>query len=247
MIIIPKRINIVGETYGDFTVVEMLYGYKKENNKTRTYCKCIGVDNMEYIIRMDALRNGSTTSIKNVGEKRVVKDLSGNKYGILTVLEDSGHRASNGNVIWKCKCDCGNICNVNSTNLTSGHTTSCGCRHQSKWELYIASYLTSINVEYEQQKRFDGCRNAQGSDMLPFDFYIPSHNTIIEYDGMHHFTPIDYWGGLDKYKITKENDLIKTKYCEQNNITLIRIPYTYTKTEIINTINDFISPVTITA
>lgn len=30
---------------------------------------------------------------------------------------------------------------------------------------------------------------------LPFDFYLPEHNICIEFDGMQHFKPIDYWGG----------------------------------------------------
>ena len=37
------------------------------------------------------------------------KDLVGNRYGKLVVLEDSGLRAPNRGVIWKCQCDCGNI------------------------------------------------------------------------------------------------------------------------------------------
>ena len=83
--------------------------------------------------------------------------------------------------------------------------------------------------------------------MLPFDFYIEKLNIIIEYDGEHHFHPIDYWGGEEKYKITQENDEIKNTYCKTNGIELIRIPYTYTKEEIIQSINNIMRPATITA
>ena len=48
---------------------------------------------------------------------------------------------------------------------------------------------------------------------------------IIEYDGEQHFKPIDVWGGEEALSNTRERDLIKNKYCFDNNIPLIRIPY----------------------
>lgn len=51
-------------------------------------------------------------------------DITGNKYGKLTVLE----RIPNTNPIkWLCRCDCGNLTKVTGNNLKSGNTTSCGC------------------------------------------------------------------------------------------------------------------------
>lgn len=51
---------------------------------------------------------------------------TGDKFGKLIALEVVG-KAKNRNLIWKCKCDCGNIINVCSTSLSSGNTKSCGC------------------------------------------------------------------------------------------------------------------------
>ena len=53
-------------------------------------------------------------------------------------------------------------------------------------------------------------------------------------------------GGEKKFKTTQKNDKIKNTYCKNKGITLIRIPYTYTKEEIIQVINNFVSPATIT-
>lgn len=57
-------------------------------------------------------------------------DLTGQRYGFLTVLEEAPkeyiknkHRCS----YWKCKCDCGKECIVTLSHLRSGHTKSCGC------------------------------------------------------------------------------------------------------------------------
>lgn len=55
----------------------------------------------------------------------VVNDLTGQRFGRLTVIE----RAENQNqrAMWKCKCDCGNETEVISANLVRGNTKSCGC------------------------------------------------------------------------------------------------------------------------
>ena len=57
---------------------------------------------------------------------RNIKDISGNRYGRLIVLGDSGKRKYR-EVVWKCLCDCGNIVNIQTGNLRSGKSTSCGC------------------------------------------------------------------------------------------------------------------------
>jgi hypothetical protein len=54
-------------------------------------------------------------------------DLTNRKFGKLTAIEDSGDRAPNGGLVWKCKCDCGNYHLVRGDSLKSGFTKSCGC------------------------------------------------------------------------------------------------------------------------
>jgi hypothetical protein len=48
-------------------------------------------------------------------------------FGRLTVLRDSGERTKTGFIVWECSCECGTITRVRTSNLTSGHTKSCGC------------------------------------------------------------------------------------------------------------------------
>ena len=55
-----------------------------------------------------------------------VKNLSGEKFGRLTVIELAG-REKDGHAIWKCECECGKECLVASNCLQSGNTKSCGC------------------------------------------------------------------------------------------------------------------------
>lgn len=54
-------------------------------------------------------------------------EMTGMRFGILTVLEETPER-QRGNVVWKCQCDCGVIKNINGYNLRNGTSTSCGCK-----------------------------------------------------------------------------------------------------------------------
>lgn len=56
-----------------------------------------------------------------------LKDLTGQKFNRLTVIQQSQKRNSAGQVYWICQCDCGNICEVCGVSLRNGHTKSCGC------------------------------------------------------------------------------------------------------------------------
>lgn len=58
----------------------------------------------------------------------VIKNLVGQRFGKLVVLEDDGMRKHR-SVYWKCQCDCGKIHRAVSTDLKNGKVSSCGCAH----------------------------------------------------------------------------------------------------------------------
>ena len=104
------------------------------------------------------------------------------------------------------------------------HLNGKGCPkcNSSKGELIIEKYLIKNNINYESQKRFKDCKNKRP---LPFDFYLTDYNICIEYDGEQHFKSKSIWGGEEELNLIKIKDNIKTEYCEDNGIKLIRIPY----------------------
>lgn len=108
----------------------------------------------------------------------------------------------------------------------SSHLRGSGCANcqESKGEKKIKRFLDRYRIEYKRQKKFEKCVSINGRK-LPFDFYIPSMNICIEFDGIQHFKPIEVFGGIDSFNKQIENDRIKNKFCEDNFINLLRIRY----------------------
>lgn len=98
----------------------------------------------------------------------------------------------------------------------------------SKGEDFIEDWLLNHNIKFIQQKSFDGCKYKQ---KLNFDFYIPSKNICIEYDGEFHFQPIRKSKSMTEEQAIKNleeskiRDNIKNEFCKNNGINLIRIKY----------------------
>ena len=74
------------------------------------------------------------------------------------------------------------------------HLQGCGCRNcsESRGEKEIVRFLEKNNISYNRQHKFPDCKNIF---QLPFDFYIPSMRTCIEFDGEQHFLPLSFFGG----------------------------------------------------
>jgi len=104
------------------------------------------------------------------------------------------------------------------------HQQGFGCSkcNKSKGEKGIENFLNKNNIIFEYNKHFETCRNI---NTLPFDFYIPSMNICIEFDGIQHYESIPYFGGTDKLIYQRKLDNIKNNWCLKNNITLLRIKY----------------------
>lgn len=156
-------------------------------------------------------------------------DLTGMIFGRLTVIEDSGKR-SNNNVLWRCQCECGAQPLIKGNSLRSG-VSSCGCL-LSKGEAAISKLLTENNIPFEVQKTFDDCVFTDSNRKARFDFWV-NNKYLIEYDGQQHFeanpSPKS-WNTEANLIETQKRDKIKNDWCVNNNIVLIRIPYTKLET-----------------
>ena len=96
-------------------------------------------------------------------------------------------------------------------------------KNLSKNEQKILYMLKKANLHGKIQGIYEKCKSK---NVLPFDFIINSQEDyIIEYDGEQHFKIVEHFGGEEKFNICRAHDLIKNKFCFDNNIPLIRIPY----------------------
>lgn len=63
-------------------------------------------------------------------------NLIGQKYGRLKIIEKLKTRDKHKKVVWKCLCDCGNFTEVNTKNIRTGNTASCGCLKTEKTTIH---------------------------------------------------------------------------------------------------------------
>ena len=73
-------------------------------------------------------------------------DLTGKKFERLTVLEKLYKKGNEW--VWKCQCDCGNICEARGVNLRSGVKKSCGCLKQEKDRMPKGNVKDEIGHKY---------------------------------------------------------------------------------------------------
>jgi very-short-patch-repair endonuclease len=99
--------------------------------------------------------------------------------------------------------------------ITCDNTWCPNCINKTETKLY--DWLVERYSNVEKQKRFDWCKNKKG---LPFDFYLPDLNLLIELDGNQHFEQIQNWQSPEK---TKETDIFKNDKALENGFSIIRI------------------------
>ena len=148
--------------------------------------------------------------------KQKITDLYGDRF----TLNESDYIKSSS--LMKIHC---NECNTDFYQypylIINNGVVGCECT-KSIGEKIIKNYLIQNNIEFITQYRFNDCKDTEP---LPFDFHIPSKNLCIEYDGIQHSKPINFFGGEESFEYTKKHDNIKNEYCHTHNIELLRIPY----------------------
>jgi len=125
------------------------------------------------------------------------------------------------------------------------HNSNNRCPHcasestESRHVTFIKSLLESMNIDYEQEVKFEECKYKK---LLPFDFYIPIKNKdeflLIEFDGEQHFK--GWNSNSESVEVIKKRDSIKTEFCKKYEIPLLRLNYTYSDNEIETSIKNLL-------
>ena len=217
----PPRVNLIGQKFGRLTVQEWV-----GNGKWQCLCECGNIT----LVQTDNLKNGNTKSCgcyqKDQTSKATFKDLTGQRFGKLTVLE----RVENdrfGHVNYKCQCDCGSITIVDVNNLRNGNTNSCGCI-KSKGEMIINNWLQKYKINFvSQYSHTEIILNSGRHPFFDFAIFNPdgSIKCFIEYNGKQHYEATGGWNTEEQFKITQDRDNQKRIWCEKLNIPLYIIKY----------------------
>ena len=93
-------------------------------------------------------------------------------------------------------------------NHKKGH--GCPVCKSSKGELRVSKYLNSQGILFESEKKFPECKHKLP---LPFDFYLPRHNLLIEYQGEQHYVFRNSGIFSNKLCEIQRNDKIKKDFC----------------------------------
>ena len=219
-----KHKDLTGLKFGKLTVIRATTERKHNSVVWECLCDC---GNITYATTQ-GLQVGDNTSCgcfnkaKNKFANTYKIDLTNKHFGKLTVLGATDMRSSSGNQIWKCLCECGNICYVSTNHLQTNNTQSCGClQGHSIGELQIKELLDKANIKYKQEYIFSDMPNRR------YDFAIFNNNgeiiQLIEFDGEQHFIETPFF--KTTLKEQQDIDAEKNEYAKNHNIKLIRIPY----------------------
>lgn len=127
----PKRPYLVGQRFGKLIVIKL--SDKKNNRNIKMWeCKCdCGAT---CYATTNSLKTNNTRSCgclqKEIASQLKSIDLTGQQFGMLTVIELDDTRITKGNKHWKCKCSCGRFSSPTTHALLSGNTKSCGCQQK---------------------------------------------------------------------------------------------------------------------
>ena len=183
------------------------------------------------------------------------KDLTGEKYGYLTVLRRLNYSETGHTYLWECKCDCGNITIVRGGNLRTGHTISCGCK---KGLIKHSKANTRLYCIYKNMKQ--RCNNpnnvwyknygARGIKIC--DEWLNDFNTFYNwaisngYEDSLSLDRIDVNGDYEPFncrwatKLIQQNNMRRNKLITYKNKThtvaewehILKLPYNYIRSRL---------------
>lgn len=182
----------------------------KINSKTLIECKCKYCGKLNKKTIYDYLKGkGCTCQSNNVllTSEEYQQEL-GQEYSLL-----NSYRGREHSVLIR-----HNLCGF-CYKTNARHFTCPKCRG-SKGEKTIAFLLKQKNIDFIREYRV----NIQKHN-LRFDFFIPSLNLFIEFQGQQHFKANNYFGGEEGLKRQQLYDDYKRQWCKKNNYQLLEIKY----------------------
>lgn len=215
-----------GDTFGKLKIL-----YLKERTPRKIWtCECTCENHTIKDVREDCLLNGNTISCGCYNKENNlfnIKDYTNMETEHYIIRNRTQYKASNGSYLWEMECKkCHKTYISMPTEILNGRWNPCGdCWHVlSKGEENIVKLLKEYNISYQQE--YSLFRYSKSNRPCKVDFYI-NDEYVIEYDGLQHFS-YEWQMTEEEFNYRRNLDLEKNNYCFNNNIKIIRIPYTCT-------------------
>lgn len=120
--------DLIGQKFNMLTVIGKADVERYKNNTTWE-CRCdCGNITPATTAELTTAHKKSCGCLKR---KSHAEDLTGKRFGLLTVKKRAGTLEKDRRALWKCKCDCGKYTLVRAVDLKSENTKSCGCLHKN--------------------------------------------------------------------------------------------------------------------
>lgn len=183
------------------------------------------------------------------------KDLTGEKFGNLTVLRRLNYCQTGHTYLWECKCDCGKITIVRGGNLRTGHTISCGCKKglikHNKWDTRLYHIYNNMKQRCNNPKNVwyknYGARGIKICDSWQNDF-MSFYNWSINngYSDELSIDRIDVNGNYEPNncrwvtKLVQQNNMRRNKLITYKNKThtvaewehILKLPHNYIRSRL---------------
>ena len=222
-----------GMVIGRLTVKNIDHFDRKSNGRKVAYWNCdCSCGTKDVVVSMATLYEGLAgrrvpscgcrhREQLSIGQKnKTNEDLTGRKFGRLTVLGSEYRTTSKGEKVlrWKCQCECGNITYVAKSQLLSGDTKSCGCYRKEKLanHTYVPRRVIDPIDETPRRKRLYGILHDMRGRC-----YNPNDASYDKY-GARGITICDEWmGPLKEATLRFEKWAVDNGYAD--NLTIDRI------------------------
>lgn len=218
---LEKYNSLVGKKIGKLLVLRSV-----DDGNFRCMCDC----GKEFSVDKASVFSGNTQScgcarmdtyLKNQEAK--YKSFVGTNVNKLTI--DSCYYKNN--TFWfDCSCECGKKVTRQATKVANRYYYSCGCAKSSAEE-ELEKILLKEGVRYKREYKLSDCRDKMP---LPFDFAIFNQFGelvgLVELNGRQHYC-VGGWSAKERLEYTQRHDKIKLRFCCENDIPLLVIPYQY--------------------
>ena len=227
-------VDYTGRRFGKLLVLEKGEASATGAPRWKCLCDC----GKECLVLASSLRTGKRTSCgcDSRKGKHMVKDVTGQKFAMLTALYPTGERGHNGSIIWHCRCDCGNEADIALDRLKYSDVISCGCMRE-KCDRELQEKLThvagtSIDILRSSKVRTDNKTGVKGvfikrgkyAAAITFQqksYYLGSYSTLEaaamvrrEAEAVLHRSAVQFY---EKWKKHAEEDPI---WAEENPIEI---------------------------